>query len=244
MGNAGVSGIGLACEGAAELILSTQDFSFYEYESDAEEINEDVDEEYFNLLSNVEDKIVNAVVGRFFRFCSISHQDVEQIIDINTNISNRVGEYPVFDNNKVRLVMEAVEKALTECEPFDKDFPAELSEAFCFTTKRLTEFKEFMREDFAEYSKRLFCYFIHRHLYEAFFDGTVTDKLYFCALSTIAIGAVCFNKARDGAALDMTVRRAARTYSKNIEYNTENTDRLIEFCYEKGAIVKDITTLL
>ena len=244
MGNVGVSGIGLACEGAAELILSTRDFGFYVHEAEAEEIDEDVDEEYNKLLSAAEDKLIRIIVGNLSCFSLVLSLNVEQITELDTNNLSFVGENPVSASKKPTFAMKKVLNALTECEPFDESFPKELSEAFSYVTESLSEFQSFMKNEFSEYSKRLLCYFIHRYLYEAFFDGSITDKLCFGVLSTVAIGAVCFNRVKSRADLDLTVRQAARVYSKNIEYNTENTDRLIEFCYENGNIAADILTLL
>ena len=244
MGNVGVSGIGLACEGAAELILNSDDHSFYQREADAEENEEDIDGEYFEYLSELEDKLVLELVENNLAFSDIFSKIVEKRAKPSADKTELVEDDTRFCENDIKKAIASVTDALTECESFDESFPKELSEAFSYVTESLSEFQSFKKNEFSEYSKRLLCYFIHRYLYEAFFDGSITDKLYFGVLSTVAIGAVCFNRVKSRADLDLTVRQAARVYSKNIEYNTENTDWLIEFCYENPEDLRSIISLL
>lgn len=75
--------------------------------------------------------------------------------------------------------------------------------------------------------EQLAIYFINRHLLDALEDGYVEERIAFTLLSTYFVAQLAATLSGDMSDFDR-ICEAARIYSAEIEYSTENTDILFE----------------
>ena len=85
----------------------------------------------------------------------------------------------------------------------------------------------FFRSENALYFEQLTLYFIHRHLLDALEDGYVEERVAFSLLSSYLIALLATTIAGEKTDFER-ICEAARIYSTEIEYSTENTDILLE----------------
>lgn len=78
---------------------------------------------------------------------------------------------------------------------------------------------------------RLFTYFLYRHLADGLLDDTLGARTAFCVTSTLIIAAIFkAHLEANGSLSDEQILNISRMYSSEIEYSDENLDILINIC--------------
>ena len=215
-------GIGLSCEEAARLILTSEaPISFVE-KAIPEEEAELYDRELFNLLYDVRERIFAILTDgtRSFsaRMCAV--------LDLAKDCQTHLGSEDEQDDE---APFSAILAAFSHLEVMDAAWLPKLAS--------IAVEDGICREDGMEkYLENLAIYFIYRHFLLSVFDGEVLVRVKLCAVSVLIIAAL-WRKTRDekGSLSESDAAWMAKCYSKEIEYNEDNEDALFFAFYDDPA---------
>ncbi len=224
-------GIGLCCEEAARIILEYGNSgSFFEEDIPCEE-TEDVDEEIYEFLFGARENIF-----RFLERKDISFADkVSALFDYGEKIQDGL-DFEDYDISPVEkndfsagdVNVGAFVCAFEEFEAIDQSWNDAL--------EKLKGKAPVVNE---KYLTNIFIYFIWRYFMRAVYDGDVFSKISLGAISAAMIALMA-----EGDALDAYIK-AAKLYSKEIEYSEENLSLMLESCYtESGFSAENLINLL
>ena len=196
-------GLGLSCEAAAKLILTSPDvMQLIVIEDDGDEIEPDEDEQYLFTMRR------NAI--------ALAQDRAFTIAERMENLSEFFG-FPLPEPSpaywaNVYLRLERLDEAWTAAlETLKTDFA-------------LRHFPQW-ETDF----EQLLVYFLYRHCSAALYDGDFESKVAFAVLSVQMLMWLC--AAKDEVTLD-DLAEFARMYSCEIEYSDENPDALFDLFRE------------
>ena len=196
-------GLGLCCEAAAKLILTTDtpmQLTVLEDNGETEELDEE--EEYLFAVRR------NAFAIAQDREFTLAER-MEHLSDFF--------DFPLPEANpqywaEVYLALERLDENWTAAlESLQTDFAP----------------KEFPQWEIA--LEQLLVYFLYRHLPAALYDGDVASKNAFAVLSTCMIAWLC--AAKDDCSFD-DLLEFVRMYSSEIEYSDENPETLFDLFRE------------
>ena len=224
-------GIGLCCEEAARIILTSCDSDYYETDIPDED-TEEVDEELFGFLVNAREEIF-----RYLDDDSISfHHKVCDLLDYGEALQFESIDCRKFSTASVENGAESEKEAdisafisaFDEFEPIDETWTTKLS---TLSGKKPTVCDKYLTN--------IFKYFVWRYFLRASFDGDVLTKLQFAAISCAMISIMA-----DSDSLSDYVD-AAKLYSKEIEYSEENVEMLCDMClYDPVFSVENLKALV
>ena len=196
-------GLGLCCEAAAILILSTEEKMIL----CSDEINENLTREEETLI--------------LFR---------QKLFDLMQDRSKEIRERweTVLSAAGAALpeLMPAQWSAkLFALERLDKKWESRLSDF-----NESTDFQmPFLEEPaFQIAMEQLTCYFLYRHLAGALLDGDISGRVSFAVLSAKIIGAIFARACAGGEKSIPELAEIARQYSSEIEYSEENLCTLLD----------------
>ena len=216
-------GIGLSCEEAARLILTTDEVTY-----DVTEVDEDpeeADEVLYRLLYEQRIRLLemldNTDRSAADIFCSLldSAFVLQMQIDGNAPEQSAVTDYVpdlsaltslFFDfepidaqwKNRCASVLNADSHAFSPCTPQENAFLINLCR-----------------------------YFLWRYFLKGVFDGEVLSKVKFAVVSALFIRILC-----DGKTDLHTWVNSSKLYSKQMEYSDENRDLFYDYTYEKDVL--------
>lgn len=198
-------GLGLSCEAAAKLILTTADpVQLMVLEDDSEEIEPDEDEAYLYAMRR------NAIAIAQDRTFTITER-MENLADFF--------DFPLPEPNPAYWA-----DVYLELERLDEGWTAALE-----TLKR-----SFTPKDFPQWEtafEQLLVYFLYRHCPAALYDGDFESKVAFAVLSVQMLLWLCAAKT-DVTFEDLP--ELVRMYSGEIEYSDENPNRLFGLWMEES----------
>ena len=227
-------GIGLACEEAARLILSSKEpFSYYETEID--EIPDSYPErELFEFLEKAREVI-------------IGHLSDERI-----EIKERLRDILLFgkrlqdnlDNDEYRLPqMERAKPFKNEniddvfgfiaaLEPINEEWNSYFNEKKWVSEKIPKEYE--FDKTASRYLSNIAVYFIWRYFMKGVFEGEILSAVVLSAVSTAFIGRLIECEAYEGKELTLELcSETARLFSKELEYSEENVNALLDSAYNE-----------
>jgi len=204
-------GLGLCCEEASRIILTS------EVTSDLQIISENSEEEY--ELEDIEVYVLN-LRNKLFGIVSDKDKDYNKCrFELSESIEREV---PVFTSDDVK-------NAYLDLEMLDNSWGS-LLKGFC-------EYKCYMPSlcnEYSDYAKRLLSYFIFRHFADTILDGRIYERVVFSILSTeIIIGISDY--LSDGKIKIETICDIARRYSSEIEYSDENIEKILDYIAKKST---------
>ena len=226
-------GLGLACEVAADLILSLDSLpEVVEDESDdcvylgAEENLFAFSARDYLLAYLFDDRIdIQRRIGRLLQLAFLADDLLFDILcgalDASVNAAPLLSDIPEVPFDLAEFVSENL-PIFQDLEVLTADFSFRMESALEKATKNTAEFIEFLTENEQPF-RNLTYYFIHRYL--------ISDDLYLAYNMTLAIScalavmALAFPEKDNGREALITV---AKDFSKNIEYSTENIEMLLE----------------
>ncbi len=194
------TGLGLACEEAARIVLS-------EKEKFALEIPEGVsltleEKEFFKIRQKVFDILQNRENSMKTRLNVLAEE-----FGLNFSSKNTASLY---------LSLERLDPKYTE------ELEVLESEDFCHDI--------FEDEDMQLFFENLSVYFVFRHLSEAIEDRDYASHIGFVLCSCALIGALCtHSKKSEGTLTFQRLREIVRMYSAEIEYSDENEEAVMAF---------------
>lgn len=226
-------GLGLACEVATDLILSVDrlpkimevESADVVYLSDRRSPFSFSARDYiFSCLFDSERDICSRL-GHLLKLAFAADEVLFDIIcgevDENTPAEELLASLPELpfdfsDFISVHLPLFADLEMLTE------EYSDKMSAAILYATKNTDSFIEFVTENEA-YTRNLTYYFIHRYLIGE--NLTVSDNMTLAIACTVAVMALAF---LNGVGSHQGFIEAAKDFSKNIEYSTENIETLLD----------------
>jgi len=198
-------GIGLCCEAATEIVLSWKEpFRLVELEGTYDEDEQESLEErnFFTIREGL---------------LSIMQERAVSVLERLEKALEEIG-YERFLKSK-----EELSRLFSSLEYMDSEFGAQLSEAF------LDDDSVNVEEEWEFPLENLAVYFIMRHTADAIYGDDIRERVAFCALCVEAILRVSVRKMRvKNLNFFDALCDTARVFSTEIEYSTENTERIIE----------------
>ena len=219
-------GIGLSCEEAARIILSS-DFTLTETEIQEDE-DELCDTELYDLLLNVRDKIFSDIKNLSLSDAMCS------MLDIAAEMQSRSdnGEFSVPEHFE-KTPAESPDKTAIlhfygELEPIDENWMPYLADCEKYLGQTVGS-----PQKYEEYLKRIGLYFIYRYFMKGVFDGEILSRVKLAAVSVWMIGHLWQCEEIKTGCCDMEkCAWIAKNYSKEVEYCEENIEAILDASYE------------
>ncbi len=214
-------GIGLCCEAAADIILSSP-FSLCEYEVPDEDASGDYDEELFSLLLRTREEIFSVLQNEDIPL----HEALCTMLDIADDAESCI-DMPRSEQNPcsdTKAALYSIFGFLSELEPIDENWQPYITDC----AAKLESSSAYSAE-FTPYLRRIAVYMIYRYLLKSVYDGEVSGYAKFAAVSVIVIAMLFRCKAAvSGQCSFADCSEIAKNYSKETEYCEENMEMLIE----------------
>ncbi|MBQ3087041.1 MAG: flagellin lysine-N-methylase [Clostridia bacterium] len=216
-------GVGLSCEEAARLILTTDTETYDVTEVDEEP--EETDAELFSFLCNHRERLLNILQADGLsvadKFCEIllCAQAVQESLDGGPIAS--VADADRFDD------LSALIQLFADFEPIDATWTMQYN---AVRSRQQCTFAPCTKEEEA-YLVNLCRYFLWRYFLKGVFDGEVLSKVKFAVVSALFIRIMC-----DGKTDLHTWVNSSKLYSKQMEYSDENRDLFYDYTYEKDVL--------
>ncbi len=216
-------GIGMSCEEAARLIL-TSDFSISEKEIPDEEASA-CDEELYSLLSDARDIII----------CHLMNDPLPEAIaymldlceELQSNIDNGNYSLPgeISVSSPERPDITSVLRYYRRLEPIDDNWIPYIDNCISSADDIHINFSRYEK-----YLRRIAVYFIFRYFMKGTFDGEIMSR---AKLSAVSAWTVAFFWQQNGSSSLDELIQAAKYYSKEVEYCEENLDTLADAFYDE-----------
>lgn len=217
-GNIKEGGIGLSCEEASRIILSSS-FSLSEKEIEDEETDFPDDEALFDFLLLARDKIfsylkdekipIENALADIYEYGFILEEAVFRE-DLNVPEIKSSGKKFSPDIQKTLDFLLTLEKLSPEWEPY------------ILSMKESFNGEDFFIRETEKYLRNIAIYFIFRYFLKACYDGEIVAYINLMAISVFIL-AFLFSKG------DFSLENCseiAKNFSKEIEYSEENTEAL------------------
>lgn len=220
-GNVKEGGVGLCCEAAAELILSSP-FTLCE-EQIADDYSEDeYDEELFGILLEARTAMLNILnnsdIPLDTALCHIldNAEDLQEELDL---------DFPVFSGNAdCSDGLHRIFRIFAELEPIDENwlpFVKSCEKSLSQAPPHKTEHTPYLR--------RIASYLIFRYFLKSVYDGRILGYTMFAAVSVLFIDCLFRCKAvENGSCCFSDCAELAKNYSKETEYSEENMEKLLD----------------
>ncbi|MBQ8372290.1 MAG: flagellin lysine-N-methylase [Clostridia bacterium] len=227
-------GIGLACEAAAELILSCELPLRFVSEESTVEGEEDADEKdsmAVDYVRSVRQTLFDLtasgssaydILSRVYKY---AEEADDCLFEIQAGLRRDILAPPIQEGGAhLYDVFVGSTGELLSLEVLDVGFLSDLRGAKAFLDE--STYPKNLLHSIEPFAKRLLTYFIHRYLGDAIYDGCLCGRIRLSVLSTLAICLVALSKG----AIDLPgFSTVAKDFSKNLEYSTKNTEGLIDF---------------
>ncbi len=196
-------GLGLCCEAATELILSWEK----RFDLSVADENSDIETE------DDEEKVFFAIRGKAFEIIQNNTKTVEECaVELLETFNIDFSQKSINEWIDVFLSLEILDPGWSEILESARD-------------SKKTKKGFFESEKGQNAQRQLLLYFLYRHMADGIYDGTLGARIAFSVLSLEMIKSLCV--ASEKTDFD-TFKDIARRYSVEIEYNEENTGKLID----------------
>lgn len=221
------SGIGLACEEAARMILRKQDIHMEVIQESCGEVDEWAEELMkieLRLLNelNKQDVLIKDKINRIYNWAAAYQEQLNLTGDLFYDLEEK--EIKSYDVVKKMREKDDIKNWLEFYENLDY-MDEKFRDLLTQTKESLTTDHE-MKEENEIYIKQLLGYFIYRHFIKSYEDDNLLDKVKFAILSTKII--CCIDQYCKKQKLSFTSLEIARLYSKEIEYSEDNIEAIFE----------------
>lgn len=229
-------GVGLCCEEGARLILTNEgSFSTYERECD-DEGDDDYDQELYECLNFSRDEIIKILDNeqlslntRLLSAMSFAHR-------LQGNVDNY--NYEKFSaqiiEGKLSINIERLIEQFKGFEIMDekwKDYIQRLSMR-AGEIEKLISNPDASDKRIERYLKNIAVYFIWRYFMAGVFSEEILSRVWLSVASVTFIEAMfCLSYLESGDIREKTLSVLAKNYSKEVEYSSENLDKLCDIIY-------------
>ncbi len=229
-------GIGLCCEEAARLILTSDKSSFVLSEVGDEP--EEIDEELFSFLFSAREELFNLTERNALslkeRLCLLlDRAEKLQLIIDNPHLSDELSEKSLCIPESEDGELKELTDVFSAFEPIDCSWTKELkalhekAQGKFFSTKTDETVEKFILN--------LIRYFLFRYFLKGTFDGEILSKVKFALVSALMIKAMCDGRSE----LSIWIEKS-KLYSKQMEYSDENRELFYDYTYEKDCLSSSV----
>ena len=208
-------GIGMSCEVGASLVIDSENDEFIEIDGDFADCDEEYDAAALADTIAVRDTLLS-LAGDGQNWCE------EELLHTAAELDQAHG----FGDDRCDAIdtNEAIEAAMTLI-PFNAQFTEDLTNARAIAGN----VTGFITGAGRVYSLRLLRYFIRRHFINSVYMLNPLATMRMCLASVKVIAAMYLARGGSEAVCDTSLlAECAKDYSKSVEYNTDNTDDLID----------------
>ncbi len=219
-------GIGLCCEEAAKIILTSEHPTLFTEAEISDEESDSFDKELFELLYKARDRMFFFLYDEFESIKKIVSRILFLAEKLQYNIDNYIDALPTeYDALEEKTGdMLSVLRSLGELEPIDEKWTEYLADAV--STYKKTEADE---DSIYLYQRNLLIYYIYRYFLKGVFDGEILSKVKLACVSTAVISYLARKEKADFEGMI----NICKLFSKQTEYSQENIDLLCDLFYEK-----------
>ena len=225
-------GIGLCCEAAAAIILSSS-FSLCECEVPDEDASGDYDEELFHILLRAREEMFNVLQNEDISLC----EAICTVLDIAADAESCI-DMPACEQSSctdTKAALHSIFGCLSELEPIDENWQPYIKDCAAKLEKAAAHSSEH-----EPYLRRIAIYMLYRYLLKSVYDGEVTGYAKFAAVSVIVMDMLFRCKAAESGQCSFAdCAEIAKNYSKETEYCEENMEMLIENFRTKAFFSSD-----
>ena len=199
-------GLGLSCEAVAQMIVNKTDKAKFIVLEEGEELLWEDECDFLDLRDDIFDILQNREIplrdrcAQMLSFCGTGYPDT----DIYST-ADFFGTLEKLDDER-DILLDAIKATAAE--------------------KLVLPQEKWLDIAF----EQLLVYFVFRHLTDSLDDGRLEERTVFCVMSAYivyAMAAAQFNTK--GEITPVMLADAARIYSAEIEYSTENTEKLLDY---------------
>lgn len=227
-------GIGLCCELAAEMIISSEDTSFT-----STQIQDDSCSEYNHKLFELMYSARKIMMDTAYRKDINISDKISTILDfceaLQFNADNNDFSVPELKISSPgsSADIEKVFKYLEGLEHINAEWPLKLNVLYENTGKTAEYIKNNGIPDKYElYTGNILAYFIWRHFLKGVFDEEFLSRIKLAAVSTAVISNMFLQLCMNGEFNTENCACTAKDYSKEIEYCEENLESFLDDSYE------------
>lgn len=241
-------GIGLSCEEAAKLILECDDIRRTVTREEMSEQDEAANSQIEDFLLFARERVFELLYESQYPFAEriesllMFSEAVEDALD-RGDFSEIYPLSPTIFSQKLNTGRHSDKKSsfrdaliqIVDLDFIDEEFRTRLKVAIEKSVE--SEAPSTVTE---VYLTRLIAYFIHRYFLEARYDGSPTPWVKLAVISALAIYLLVGNRASVAC-----LTSAAKAFSKEMEYNEENRDALLDlFSTERAFSTKELSEYL
>lgn len=231
-------GIGLCCEAAAKIILSSKSFGYYDTLIPYENC-EEYDENFYDYLFTIRKNIIEHLSNKNIPLKNRLNNILQYTYKLQNNYDNFNFEIPnikIYDMTQETADLTDIFLYLKNLESMNdhRIFEKAISN-YKNIAERSNNFFKCHTETY-DYLENTAIYFVWRHFIKSVFEEEFYSKIAFAVLSTIIIGIlyVCeYNRDND-----ITLKKCIKisvSYSKEIEYSDQNLNCIFDFFYDNIA---------
>ena len=208
-GNYKDCGLGLCCEEACRLLLSSDEPLKFIKETDETTDDNKIDSAVAQRIFEIREHIFNIISDR--KALTLS-QRITHCCDYINTLQKSFG---CKSSCEIKDTVNEIFEIMKMSEPFDDSFPKFLN-SFSFDKLRKS------RDKAESKYERLFTYFVFRHFIKAIYDNDLITHFKVCILLLIT------ELLYEESSKELSTLDAVKYISKQFEYSEENTD-LLEF---------------
>ena len=221
------SGLGLACEEAARLILKGSNVCINEIQisEEAEEPDEWAEElmqielQLLEILQRKEYPIEDRI-NYIYDLTAMYQEQFNLTGELSVQLEKKeIQQYHILKKMEQQDYLEYWFEFYDTLDYMDEEFRTLLQKA-----RDDKELFEYHNTD--QYIERLISYFIYRYFMKSYEDDNFIDKIKFAILSTLLI--VCIDRYCQKYDISFEFLQIAKMYSKEIEYSEENMQSIYE----------------
>ena len=219
-------GIGLCCEEAARIILSSEHEEAERMIPDEDE--DRCDEELFGFLLSARDTIISHLQNDSFPASVCAMLDFAEALQ--SCIDN--GEYTLPEYRQTSKAetadIQAMLNFFTTLEPLDEKWHPYIRHC-----AGLEGEISVIPSEHEPYLRRLAVYFIFRYFMKGVFDGEIVSRVKLAAVSTWMISYLWRCQLYENGSLSFEdMAQTAKNYSKEVEYSEENLEAIADASYD------------
>ncbi len=246
-GNIKEGGLGMCCEEAARIILSSPlPFSFDETVIPDESYTS-CDEELYNLVFNLRERIISILNNENYPLPDAFSDTLSLAAAYQDCADNNLPEPENIPEMQAAAAdIKEILIFLLTLETMDEQWHPMLKNAVENADDLMSNQQKFFEKNpkIAEYMRNIAIYYICRYLLKGIFDGEFYSAVALAVTSTIVITFLWELKWLESGLSEDDCIEIAKNYSKEIEYSEENTDAMLNEAYENPVMAAESLTAI
>ncbi len=233
-------GIGLCCEEAARVIISSENPSdTYETEIPDEE-NDFEETALYTCLLEVRERILAYLTCDSLPLKVKIRDIIDYAEAVQNNIDNNIYDIPeiISSVKHAEHRFDDILAFMSALEPIDGKWLPYLEKITGMYDTACNKKEQFLQNnpEAEQYLRNIAVYFIWRYFMKGTFDGEIVSRVKLMAASVAAIGYMYLCKWLESGTLTCEdCAQLAKNYSKEIEYSEENLEAMLDAAYDLAA---------